>query len=207
MSKLAKRYYAIKYRGGATRLLFKSWDEVEPKVRGTKGTVFKGFNSEREAREWLDKKTVFFRDVKTPFVEGDTYIFTDGSCSTKKNMIGWGWVAVKDNEPLYERFGGFCHFKGSGRNVAGEIYAARDAVIWAAGHNPSLHFHLVHDYAGVSNWALGYWKAKREIAQDYIRQVQPFLELITFEKINGHSGIKWNDRADELAKLGLEVKT
>ena len=63
---------------------------------------------------------------------------------------------------------------------------------------------ICHDYEGIARWARGEWKAKSSIAQQYVRACQPYLKRVTFEKVAAHTGVKWNELADELAKGAIE---
>ena len=65
---------------------------------------------------------------------------------------------------------------------------------------------LCYDYQGIESWALGTWKRNNRITQNYNEFMQEKFKLIKvrFKKIKGHSGNKFNDRADILAKKALE---
>ena len=87
------------------------------------------------------------------------------------------------------------------RNVAGEILGAelamREAVRRGVGK-----LTIFHDYQGIASWCLGEWKTNKEgtIAyKQYYDSLKGQMD-ISFQKVKGHSGDVWNDRADELAR-------
>lgn len=68
--------------------------------------------------------------------------------------------------------------------------------------------HIYHDYEGIAKWPLGEWKAGKEgtIAyKEFYDSIKPELTVV-FHKVTGHSGDKYNDEADSLAKSALSLK-
>ena len=59
---------------------------------------------------------------------------------------------------------------------------------------------ICHDYEGVARWAKGEWKAKSSIAQKYVEACRPLVHRVSFEKVAAHTGVKWNEAVDKLAK-------
>jgi len=134
-----------------------------------------------------------------------TVVYTDGACSGNPGPGGWGWV-VPDGEAA---------FGGAERttNQRMELMAVLQAVQTLPGP-----LHIVSDSTYVvncfkDNWWKGWlkrgWKnsQKKPVANRDIWE--PLIELyqqrdLTFEWVKGHSGSKWNDRADELAVMGRE---
>lgn len=134
-----------------------------------------------------------------------TIVYTDGACSGNPGPGGWGWV-VPDGEAA---FGG----AELTTNQRMELQAALEAVRALPGP-----IHIVSDSTYVvncfkDNWWKGWLKRgwqnsqKKPVANRDIWE--PLIELyqerdITFEWVKGHSGDRWNDRADELAVMGRE---
>ena len=132
-------------------------------------------------------------------------MYTDGACSGNPGPGGWGWV-VPDGEGA---FGG----AEQTTNQRMELQAALEAVRALPGP-----LHIVSDSTYVvncfrDNWWKGWikrgWKnsQKKPVANRDIWE--PLIELyqqrdITFEWVKGHSGSRWNDRADELAVMGRD---
>ena len=93
------------------------------------------------------------------------------------------------------------------RNVAGEIMGARAAMEYAIANNKK-RLVIYHDYEGIAKWPLGIWKTNKEgtIAYKAYYDEAKTKVSVRFQKVTGHSGDKYNDYADKLAKqaLGLE---
>ena len=66
---------------------------------------------------------------------------------------------------------------------------------------------IAYDYQGVESWAIGTWKRNNRITAEYNEFMQSKMKevKIRFKKIKGHSGHKYNDLADKLAKEALGV--
>jgi len=134
-----------------------------------------------------------------------TVVYTDGACSGNPGPGGWGWV-IPDGEA---GFGG----AENTTNQRMELTAALQAVRTLPGP-----LHIVSDSTYVvncfnKNWWQGWlkrdWKnsQKKPVANRDLWE--PLIELyqerdVTFEWVKGHSGDRWNDRADELAVMGRE---
>lgn len=134
--------------------------------------------------------------------------YVDGSYCNKKKAFSSGVVLIHEDKVIKE-----IGFKDNNpalvsmRNVAGEIKAAEYAMLWALkmGFKKLI---LHYDYEGVEKWCTGAWKAKKEGTIDYAYvygRINHGLE-VEFVKVKAHSGDKYNDRADRLAKDALGIK-
>ena len=90
------------------------------------------------------------------------------------------------------------------RNVAGEIKGAELAMAYCLTHDiPELA--IYHDYQGIASWCTREWQAKKKGTIDY----RNFYDLasakvaIRFCKVKGHTGVTYNEKADQLAKQAL----
>ena len=92
------------------------------------------------------------------------------------------------------------------RNVAGEIYGAIAAMEYAINHNIK-YLSIYYDYMGIAKWCTGEWNATKEgtIAYKKFYNKAKKHVNITFCKVKGHSGDKYNDMADALAKKACSV--
>ena len=90
------------------------------------------------------------------------------------------------------------------RNVAGEIMGARAAMEYAIANNKK-RLVIYHDYEGIAKWPLGIWKTNKEgtIAYKAYYDETKTKVSVRFQKVTGHSGDKYNDYADKLAKQAL----
>ena len=66
---------------------------------------------------------------------------------------------------------------------------------------------MYQDYEGVARWALGDWKTNKEGTKKYAEYCKKASESLTirYVKVKGHSGDKYNDEADMLAKKALGI--
>ena len=95
----------------------------------------------------------------------------------------------------------------NGWQVNGEIAAAKIAIEEAVKAGAA-GLEIRYDYEGVEKWATGRWKRNKTYTREYAEYVRKAGEklTVTFSHVKGHSGSKWNDMADTLAKkaCGLE---
>ena len=78
------------------------------------------------------------------------------------------------------------------------------AVKWSAVNGYSA-VEICYDYKGIEMWATGGWKAKNDLTQKYaafMREIGKRIR-ITYRKIAAHTGDKYNEEADKLAKAAL----
>jgi ribonuclease HI len=93
------------------------------------------------------------------------------------------------------------------RNVAGEIEGAKLAMRFCADNNIE-EIDIYYDYEGIEKWCTGAWKtnktgtiAYKKFYDEISRKVK-----VSFIKVKGHSGDKYNDIADRLAKDSVGVE-
>lgn len=203
------KYYAVyKGRSGAPKI-FTSWDECKKEVIGFKGAIYKSFTSEKEAVDFIalnseSKSSIEVKNPNESYDEG-LYIYVDGSFMVDKGNYSFGLVAVENGEVIYKENGkGFDEEAISLRNVSGEVLGAQKAIEFAISKGYK-EVTIAYDYQGVESWAIGAWKRNNRITQNYNKFMQEKMKFINvkFKKIKGHSGDKYNDMADMLAKEAL----
>ena len=160
--------------------------------------VYKGFPHRQAAENWLAQRT-----SSKPPPENAPRIYVDGAFTPRCQYAGWGFVAV-ENDVEVEARSGLTDTPAKSRNIDGELKAALEAARWAkSAYGGQKQVIIVHDYSGIAHWALGEWKAKSPVAQDYQHQIKEYLPYLSFEKVRAHSDDRWNDRADALANQAL----
>ncbi len=90
------------------------------------------------------------------------------------------------------------------RNVIGEIRGSVFAMDFAV-KNGYKNLILHYDYEGIARWASGSWKRNKEATQkyhDYFQRIKSKLN-VEFVKVKAHSGDKYNEMADDLAKKAI----
>lgn len=135
--------------------------------------------------------------------------YTDGSYNKKTGEFGAGVVMFVRNEenPVFYKEKGRAAEGENGWQVNGEIAAAKKAILEAVNAGAkSLEVHC--DYEGVAKWADKKWKRNKTYTREYAAYVEEARKKlpITFIHVKGHSGDKWNDAADGLARQACEIQ-
>jgi ribonuclease HI len=90
------------------------------------------------------------------------------------------------------------------RNVAGEVMGSKLAIEYCL-KNDINKVEIYHDYEGIGAWADRRWKANNQLTQgyrDFVAEARQTME-ISFVKVKAHTGNKYNEIADKLAKKAL----
>lgn len=203
---MAKYFYAVKE--GREIGIYNTWSECEEQVKGYSGAVYKKFSNLRDAQNFINgnEENVEGKTLDS-IKENEIIAYVDGSFDIKNKAYSYGvilftiegkstYAEKEQNENLVEM-----------RNVAGEIRGAMVAMEKAlAMGKDTLYLH--YDYMGIEKWAKGEWKANKYGTQeyrDYYNSIKNKLNVI-FIKVLAHSGDKYNEEADALAKSALGIK-
>ena len=196
---MAEKYYAVKK--GMKTGIFYSWEECRANVYGYPGAVYKSFKTREEALAFLGEDPG--EGLKG---RNCVKIYVDGSYNRVTGEFSYGMVVLSGGRE--EKFN--CKFNdkelASMHNVAGEIKGAEAAMQYAIdNHIPRISIH--HDYEGIAKWCQGLWRTNREGTKAYRAFYEEAKEKveIKFVKVAGHSGDKYNDLADRLAKEALGI--
>lgn len=139
-------------------------------------------------------------------MEDKLTVYVDGSFDESVGRYSYGVVLIYNDEVIEELSGnGNDPEVAKIRNVAGEMLGAMHAVKWA-GQNGYNNIEIYYDYIGIEMWATLKWKRNNQYTKGYSEYMQNALKRmnISFHKVAAHTGIKYNERADELAKRALE---
>lgn len=140
-------------------------------------------------------------------VETEALAYVDGSFNLSTGVYGYGGV-------LLCRDGSIRPLQGHGRdetlrtmrNVAGEIHGSM-AAIQAAADAGIASITIFYDYMGIEMWANGQWKTNKEGTRAYksfIDQIRPRI-VIRFQKVAAHTGVRFNELVDQLAKASVGI--
>jgi len=209
---MAKKYYAV--ARGKTPGIYLTWEDCKVQVEHFPGAMYKGFSTIQEAETFIKETTgeTFvdtYEQIELPFATTQTTLdhlvaYVDGSYDHSQLRYAYGCVLVlpegevtlngSDNQEDYV----------SMRNVAGEIMGSEQAVLWALDHGYK-KVTIYYDYEGIEKWANGIWKANKPGTQRYKAFIaEKRLEMeIEFQKVAAHTGVKYNEMADRLAKEAL----
>ena len=185
-----QKFYAIKSPNESKIVM--TWAECEKLTHGVKGVLFKSFGSRAEAEAWIS-------GMEAPVPDG-IRVFVDGSFSPDFPKSGWAFV-VTENDKEIARGSGITAFDAESRNIDGEVMASFQAMRWLDSNDKTGT--ICHDYEGIARWAKGEWQAKSNIAKRYVAAAQPYLHRVSFEKVEAHTGVKWNELVDKLAKEAI----
>lgn len=196
---MAKKFYAVK--NGHIPGIYTSWEDCKKQVDGFSGAVFKGFLTQEEAVSFLNGTE------KSNFSECEAIAYCDGSFNVSDNHFSYGVVIFYNDEKYTFSESFFDEELSKMRNVAGEIKGAEKVFSFCV-ENGIKSVELFYDYAGIEKWCTGEWKRNKEgtisFHNEYI-EVSKVLD-VKFTKVKGHSGDKYNDEADFLAKEALGIK-
>ena len=226
---MAEKYYAV--REGRNIGVFGTWDECKAQVDGYSGAVYKSFKTLGEAKAFIGitiqdnvdvnsynerndlKKVEHTKELSERCGEiycnlkaDEAIAYVDGSFNIATNEFSYGAVIFYDGKEVHlnEKFDD--EELASMRNVAGEIYGSMAAMQYAV-DNGVKKIKIYHDYEGIAKWCQGLWKTNKEGTIAYKRYYDEVSKRIKVEfvKVKGHSGDKYNDLADRLAKEALGI--
>lgn len=219
-----KKYYAVKH--GKVPGVYETWDDCRNQVEGVSNAVYKSFSTREEALRFAgvnqnpDRQTGLDADnrIDSPSGEyaegkmadapvtgpGMAAAYVDGSYQAATEEYSCGVVLFFEGEEIHISRKGDNKELAQMRNVAGELLGAELAMREALSRGAE-SLTIYHDYEGIAAWCLGYWKTNKGGTKAYKAYYDSIKQdiRISFIKVKGHSGDKWNDLADELAKQAL----
>ena len=223
-----KKVYGVK--NGKIPGIYQTWQECEKQIKGYSGAEYKGFSSEEEAKIYVygtgvdismvsdkkNQKKTLEEKGKTTMVSNNTIkdpnvlkAYVDGSYNQRTKEYSCGVVLLLNGkELLFSKKGSTPHL-ASMRNVAGELLGAQYAMAFALKNQGKFkELWIFHDYSGIEMWCTGKWKTKQAGTEAYKKYYQEKIRGnidVRFKKVKAHSGDRYNDKADELAKKALEL--
>jgi ribonuclease HI len=144
----------------------------------------------------------------------DLFIYTDGACSGNPGPGGWGALMIARNGDtiLKERelCGGDAHTTNNRMELLGAINALEAL---ERPSNVTIFTDSTYVKNGVTSWIHG-WKRNgwRTSNKKPVKNVELWQRIddaqarhqVTWEWVKGHAGHPENERADELARRGME---
>ncbi|HDX9541509.1 MULTISPECIES: viroplasmin family protein [Bacillus] len=209
-----KKFYAVKV--GRNKGIYETWAECKEQVDGFPGAEYKSFSTIEEAENFIGSTDTLTKgDNGKSNVEIDAFIngidestlvaFVDGSYDASSQAYGYGVVLINKDKDI-EKITGSDNDKDyvESRNVAGEIEGVKTAITHAVGKGYEKVV-IFYDYEGIEKWATGSWNAKVATSKEYVHFIRDMERCIDieFNKVKAHSGIEYNELADELAKKSL----
>lgn len=201
-----KNYYAV--RKGRTPGIYTSWEECEKQIKGYSNTEYKGFTTYDAAAAYLlayDCLNTFTNAFLEIQKDNEAIAYVDGSYDNNTGNYSCGVVIFWKGQK-YEYSKQFRRNKKSKlRNVAGELEGAMQAISFCCIHEIPKLF-LYYDYEGIEKWCAGKWKTNKQETQTYRNYYLSCRDKVqvVFQKVTAHSGNKYNELADRLAKEALQ---
>ena len=204
---MATKYYAV--RAGRSTGVFLTWAECQKQVTGFPGAVFKSFTTIEEAENFVKGIVTQIEESGEQILKaepGALVAYVDGSYNVANNQFSYGMVLLDGEQELkFQQF--FIDEElASMRNVAGEIKGAEAAMRYAV-EQGFQKLYIYHDYEGIAKWCLGEWKTNKEgtkAYKAYFDSIRDKLQVV-FVKVAAHTGDKYNEMADKLAKEALGI--
>ena len=223
---MAGKFYAV--RVGRTPGIYNSWDDCKAQIDGFSNATYKSFKTAAEAAEFMGwsetssgsacksqsnsgaksvkemDNSVIVDSIEIDASENVAYV--DGSYNVATGEFSYGVVMLYDGQEHTFSKSFSDPELASMRNVAGEIKGAEAAMEYAYKHGMKT-LTIYHDYEGIAKWPLKLWAANKEgtkAYQEYYNNIKEYVD-IKFVKVKGHSGDKYNDMADKLAKEALGI--
>lgn len=194
------KYYAVKkgYKTG----LFTSWDECKKSVNNYSGALYKSFSTLEEANAYLSDNVL----DPSESINTNPFAYVDGSYKKESGEYSFGAILFyENNKYVFKKKFGPDEYSFA-RNVAGEVRGASFIINYAIKNNIKT-LDLYYDYQGIESWYTGSWKANNELTKKY----QEFAQnnngkiKVNFFKVKSHTGVKYNEEVDKLAKEALGI--
>ena len=218
---MADKFYAVKK--GKTPGIYLNWEDCKAQVEGFTGAKYKSFKTYDEAADFAGLDTGYEQislfdisapskseaknktETSIPFSDKNNAVaYVDGSYNVTTKKFSYGVVMFYDSQEIHISEMVDDEELAQMRNVAGEIKGAEAAMHFAYSRNCK-NLIIYHDYEGISKWCLGLWKTNKSGTIAY-KQFYDGIKLnlnVKFIKVKGHSGDKYNELADQLAKQAI----
>lgn len=159
-------------------------------------------NSEKKdnSKDKDNAKTKAGKKSALPMIDTKYHAYVDGSFFDGK--IGYGSVILEDGRVVEELSGRVDDPEAfSARQVGGEIRAVIETLEWCKKHQVG-EIALYFDFMNIEKWATGAYKTNTPMTKAYKQYMDTCGIKIFWVKVDSHTGVALNDRADELAKAG-----
>lgn len=210
---MGKNYYAVKM--GTEPGIYESWQECESVIKGFSGAKYKSFKTREDAEMYLketdndETEQIVHTYKEEPDNVEHVIAYVDGSYDHRLKRYGYGVVLITSQFGIHTEsgYGEDAEYIES-RNVSGEILGALTAMRLAV-QGGFKCLTLYYDYQGIKEWAVGGWKAKSSVAQEYVMKTQSYKSVIDIEFVHAeaHKGIRFNEDADRLAREAIHAGT
>ena len=193
------KYYAV--RKGHQTGIFTNWPDCQKVVKGYSGAEFKSFKTRQEAENFIDN----LKNETVDIPKGALVTYVDGSYDKRSEKAGFGAVFIVDDHVIHQASEPTeVDPEVNLWNVTAEIAGILYAVEWAI-HHDYRDIYVHYDYAGLEKWYTEEWRAKNSVTQNYVKTMHEYNKKINihFYKVAAHTGVEFNELADQLAKQAV----
>jgi ribonuclease HI len=145
-------------------------------------------------------------------------LYTDGSSRGNPGPGGWGIVVIAQSSIVHERGMHEIHTTNNRMELCAAIAAVRFLLENPLYTHATIYADSAYVLGGVTSWIVGWekngWKTatKKEVLnqdlwKDLIALVRATPCTLTWEKVKGHAGNLYNERADTIATLCATTAT
>ncbi|NMB28269.1 MAG: reverse transcriptase-like protein [Tissierellia bacterium] len=203
---MGNKYYAVKE--GRNIGVYETWAECESQVKGYSGASYKKFPTYEEAISFINSNEKAYKEKEILKLKGNEMVaYVDGSFDKDSKYYSYGAVIfTAEGKEIYSQKENDETMVDM-RNVAGEIRGAMYAMEQALRKGKDV-LYLHYDYVGIEKWATGEWKTNKDGTRKYKEYYDSIKDKlkVEFEKVKAHSGDKYNEEADKLAKEVLDIE-
>lgn len=173
-------------------------EEQFKRITGLLGVTANQKVKNNEENKNLQKTKIFF-DYNVSTLH---YAFVDGSFID--GCTGYGAVILKEKDIVAELSGKVDSPEAfNSRQVAGEIQAVIEVLEWCKNEDIR-EITIFFDFQNIEKWATGKFRTNTPMTQAYKAYIDKSEVKVTWVKVESHTGIELNDRADALAKKGAK---
>ena len=134
---------------------------------------------------------------RKPSADTEYEAYVDGSFMA--GLTGYGAVIIKKGEAVTMLSGIVPEAMTGMRQVGGELQAVISTIDWCRSNGIEA-ITIFYDYKGIEEWATGGWRTNKAATRMYAEYIGNTNLAIAWRKVKAHSGNRWNDMADRLAK-------
>lgn len=157
------------------------------KLKTETGSGKKNVNKQKSEAADIDVTTLYYAYVDGSFIEGCT---------------GYGAVILRAGSIVAELSGKVDTPEAfNSRQVGGEIQAVIEVLEWCKNEKVK-EITIFYDFQNIEKWATGKFRTNTPMTQAYKEYIDNCNISITWHKVESHTGIELNERADLLAKNG-----
>ncbi|NLB78630.1 MAG: hypothetical protein GX796_07250 [Clostridiaceae bacterium] len=157
------------------------------KLKEKSGSEKKNSNKQKSNVPEIVVSTLYYAYVDGSFIEGCT---------------GYGAVILKEGSIVAELSGKLDTPEAfNSRQVGGEIQAVIEVLEWCKKERVK-EISIFYDFQNIEKWATGKFRTNTPMTQAYKEYIDNCKISIIWYKVESHTGIELNERADILAKKG-----